>query len=304
MNEHHPVFDEMQNLSSEQANPRTADIDVAPVGRVLEWINDEDQLVAAAVRRALPDVERAVERTTRALRAGGRLFYVGAGTSGRLGVLDAAECPPTFGTEPNQVVGIIAGGHDAVFRSQEGIEDRPETGRHDVEVHGVQKIDAVVGIAASRRTPYVLGALERARELGADTIFLRCNEGPAPDADVVITVVTGPEVITGSTRMKAGSAQKLVLNMISTATMVGLGKVYGNLMVDLRPNSRKLIERGRGIVMQLTGNDYAAATRLYEDAGRDVRVAVIMARTGLDRDAAQVRLDNAGGRLARALGER
>jgi len=304
MNDRDPVFNELRDLATEQANPRTAQIDVAPVARVLELLNDEDRTVAGAVRAALPDVERAVHLTVNAMRSGGRIVYVGAGTSGRLGVLDAAECPPTFGTDPDRVVGIIAGGRDAVFRSREGLEDERETGASDIDAHGVGPDDAVVGIAASRRTPYVLGALERARALGAGTVFLRCNEGPAPDVDVVITVATGAEAITGSTRLKAGTAQKLVLNMISTATMVALGKVYGNLMVDLRPNSRKLIERGRGIVMQLTGTSYEDATRLYEDAGRDVRVAVVMGRAGIDRDAARRRLEQAGGLLARALGER
>jgi N-acetylmuramic acid 6-phosphate etherase len=268
-------------------------------------MNDEDRGVADAVRRALPDVARVVELVAAAFRAGGRLFYAGAGTSGRLGVIDAAECPPTFGVEPEMVQGIIAGGRDTVFRSREGVEDLEDSGVADVASHGVGERDVLVGVAASRRTPYVLGALREAARRGARTVFLRCNDGPDPAAvDVVITVVPGPEAITGSTRLKAGTAQKMVLNMISTASMVKLGKVYENLMVDVRPNSAKLVERGKGIVMMLTGLSYDEAARLYEAAGRNVKAAVVMQRRGVDAAAAERLLREADGFLARALGER
>ena len=303
MAERNPLFDQLKELTTEQRNPRTHGIDLADTARVLELMNDEDQTVASAVRHAIPDIARAVELVTAAFRSGGRLFYAGAGTSGRLGVLDAAECPPTFGVEPDMVQGIIAGGRDTVFRSREGVEDHEASGAEDVAVHGVRAGDVLVGIAASRRTPYVLGALREAARLGARTVFLRCNDGPDPGVDVVITVVVGPEALTGSTRLKAGTAQKMVLNMITTASMVKLGKVYENLMVDVRPNSEKLIERAKGIVMMLTGLGYEDAARAYEGAGRRVKVAVLMERLKIDAGSAEERLHGADGFLARALGE-
>lgn len=303
MAERNPLFDQLKELTTEQRNPRTHGIDLADTARVLELMNDEDQTVASAVRHAIPDIARAVELVTAAFRSGGRLFYAGAGTSGRLGVLDAAECPPTFGVEPDLVQGIIAGGRDTVFRSREGVEDHEASGAEDVAVHGVRAGDVLVGIAASRRTPYVLGALREAARLGARTVFLRCNDGPDPGVDVVITVVVGPEALTGSTRLKAGTAQKMVLNMITTASMVKLGKVYENLMVDVRPNSEKLIERAKGIVMMLTGLGYEDAARAYEGAGRRVKVAVLMERLKIDAGSAEERLHGADGFLARALGE-
>jgi len=304
MPEPNPLFEQLKELTTEQRNPRTRAIDLAPTQRILELMNDEDRTVADAVRSALAEIARAVDLVATALRGGGRLFYAGAGTSGRLGVLDAAECPPTFGVEPELVQGIIAGGRETVFRSREGVEDNEASGAEDVASHGVGPRDALVGIAASRRTPYVLGALREAASRGARTVFLRCNDGPDPGVDVVITVVPGPEAITGSTRLKAGTAQKMVLNMISTATMVKLGKVYENLMVDVRPNSAKLIERGKGIVMMLTGLGYEDAARVYEAAGRNVKVAVLMERGGLSAADAEQRLRDADGFLARALGER
>jgi N-acetylmuramic acid 6-phosphate etherase len=304
MPETNPLFEQLRELTTEQRNPRTRGIDLADTARILELMNDEDQTVAAAVRGAIPDIARAVELVTAAFGAGGRLFYAGAGTSGRLGILDAAECPPTFGVEADMVQGMIAGGRDTVFRSREGVEDHENFGAEDVDAHGVVAGDVLIGITASRRTPYVLGALTEAARRGARTVFLRCNDGPDPGVDVVITVVVGPEALTGSTRLKSGTAQKMVLNMITTASMVKLGKVYENLMVDVRPNSAKLIERGKGIIMMLTGLAYEDATRLYEAAGRHVKVAVVMERLSIDADAAQARLAEAGGFLARALGER
>ena len=298
------LFEQLQGLTTEARNPRTGGIDLAPTQQILELMNAEDRTVAESVRAAIPDITRAVDRVVASFKAGGRLIYVGAGTSGRLGVIDSAECPPTFGTDPDMVLGLIAGGRETVFLSKEGIEDHADWGERDISECGAGANDTVVGIAASRRTPYVIGALERARILGAGTVFVRCNDGPAPDVDVVITVESGPEAITGSTRLKAGTAQKMVLNMISTASMVKLGKVYENLMVDLRPNSKKLIERGKGIVMWLCGLEYDAAQAVYEASGRNIKTAIVMQRLGLERVAAQAKLDGAEGFLARALGER
>jgi N-acetylmuramic acid 6-phosphate etherase len=279
-------------------------IDVAPAARILEMMNDEDRTVADAVRGAVAEIARVVELVTESFRRGGRLVYVGAGTSGRLGVIDAAECPPTFGVPPDMVQGLIAGGRDAVFVSQEGSEDLVDDGKRGVAELGTTDADTVVGIAASRRTPYVLGALAEARRLGAKTALVRCNDGPDPDVDVVVTVVTGPEAIAGSTRLKAGTATKMILNMITTASMVRMGKVYENLMVDLKPNSDKLIERGKGIVMLLAGLDYDAAAALYDAAGRSVKTAVLMGRLKVTREEAERRLEAADGFLAHALGER
>jgi N-acetylmuramic acid 6-phosphate etherase len=304
MPEPNELFEELKRLTTESRNPRTREIDLAPTRRILELMNDEDRTVADAVRGALADVARAVDLAAAALGGGGRLFYAGAGTSGRLGVLDAAECPPTFGVEPELVQAIIAGGPETVFRSREGVEDLEASGAADVVARGVGKGDVLVGVSASRRTPYVLGAIAEASRRGARTVLVRCNPGPDPGADVVITVIPGPEAITGSTRLKAGTAQKMVLNMISTATMVKLGKVYENLMVDVRPNSAKLVERGKGIVMMLAGLSYDDAARVYETAGRNVKVAIVMARKGVDAAVAGRMLADAGGFLARALGER
>jgi N-acetylmuramic acid 6-phosphate etherase len=267
-------------------------------------MNDEDRGVAEAVRGAIPDIGRAVDLVVEAFRRDGRLIYAGAGTSGRLGILDASECPPTFGVDPEMVQGVIAGGRETVFRSREGVEDVEAAGVEDIAAAGVTGRDVVVGIAASRRTPYVRAARAEAKRRGAGTVLVCCNEGADPGVDVVVTVVPGPEAITGSTRLKAGTAQKMVLNMITTASMVKLGKVYENLMVDVRPNSAKLVERGKGIVMMLTGLSYEEATRVYDAAERNVKVAVVMERKRVDRAHAEKLLADAGGFLARALGER
>jgi len=304
MTQPNELFEQLRALTTEQRNFRTKEIDLASTTRVLELMNDEDHGVAGAVRNAIPAIARVVDLVAESFRSGGRLFYAGAGTSGRLGILDASECPPTFGVEPTLVQGMIAGGPDTVFRSREGVEDHESAGARDVASYGVAAADVLVGITASRRTPYVLGALAEGRRRGARTALLRCNEGPAPEVDVVITVVPGPEAITGSTRLKAGTAQKMVLNMISTASMVKLGKVYENLMVDVRPNSAKLVERGKGIIMMLTGLSYEDASAVYESAGRNVKVAVVMQRRGVDRAGAERLLAAAGGFIARALGER
>jgi N-acetylmuramic acid 6-phosphate etherase len=299
---HRSLFDELSSLVTEGVLAASRDIDQRETVDVLRIIHEQDCLVAPAVGMTIPEIARVVERVAESFAGGGRLLYVGAGTSGRLGVLDAAECPPTFGTDPNEVVAIIAGGSESVFRAQEGAEDDPVAGARAMDDHDVATRDTVVGIAASRRTPYVHGALARAKERGAFTALVTCNPGEDPvAADVVIAPVVGPEVVTGSTRMKAGTAQKLVLNMITTAAMIRRGKTLGNLMIDLRPGSAKLVERSRGIVMKVVGIEYDAATALLARAGGSVKVAIVMGRLGVDAAEARSRIERAGGFVGRAL---
>lgn len=298
------IFEELRALTTEQRNPRTQGIDLASTEEIVGLMNREDADVADVVRAAVPMIARAADLVVSSFKQGGRLLYFGAGTSGRLGVLDSAECPPTFGVPPEMVVGVIAGGRETVFLSREGVEDKEASGARDVESNDISRIDTVIGITASRRTPYVIGALKAARAAGAQTVFLTCNPKIHAEVDVEINVVVGPEAVTGSTRLKAGTAQKMVLNMISTAAMVKLGKVYENLMVDLKPTSEKLQERAKGIVALLTGLDYDGAAEIYERSGRNVKVSVVMARRGLDRAGAETALAEADGFLARALGER
>ncbi|MFH1754539.1 MAG: N-acetylmuramic acid 6-phosphate etherase [Candidatus Latescibacterota bacterium] len=302
--EHENLFRTLKELTTEQRNPRTAAIDLASTTEILELMNEEDRAVAGAVRSAIPEIARVVDIVTGCFKNGGRLLYFGAGTSGRLGVVDASECPPTFGVLPDMVVGMIAGGRDTVFLSREGIEDDREGAVRDVAAATVSDKDVVFGITASRRTPYVLAAIEEGRRRGAKTVFLCCNEGAEIGADVHICVVVGPEAIAGSTRLKAATAQKMVLNMVTTASMIKLGKVYGNLMVDLKPASDKLVERAKGIIMMLTGVDYSHAERAFALAGKNVKVAVVMVKLGFGRKAAETALAEADGFLARALGER
>lgn len=299
------ILAELGDLATEQRNPHSADIDLVDVETCLRLINDQDRTVAAVVRSRIPAIAAAVARVVDSLRRGGRLVYMGAGTSGRLGVLDASECPPTYGTDPRQVVGVIAGGQSALVRSQEGVEDREDVAVADLEAIGLGHDDTLVALTASRRTPYAVAGIRHARAVGASTVFITCNQAPASlPADVIIALDTGPEVIAGSTRMKAGTAQKLVLNMISTTSMVQLGKTYGNLMVDLRPMSRKLTVRSLRILMTLLDLDRAAAERLLAAADGSVKVALFMGLASCDRDMARRRLDAAGGVLRRALGER
>ena len=291
---------------TERRNPRTADIDRATPLEIVDLIAAEDATVPAAVAAAREDIARAMELVEASFRADGRLLYVGAGTSGRLGVLDAAECPPTFGTDPGLVVGIIAGGASALVRSVEGAEDDPAQGAAAMDQHRVSPTDTVVGIASSGTTPFVRGALTRARERGARTVFLTCVEPagePAIECDVVIAVLTGPEVITGSTRMKAGTATKLVLNTLTTGAMVRLGKTYGNLMVDLQAWNRKLVDRGERIVMAVTGTDRAAASQAIAGAGGSVRTAIVMVRTGATRAEAEALLRSHDNHLRPILGD-
>ncbi len=289
--------------TTEKVNPRTAEIDKRSTAGVLELILAEDSTICDAVGRELNNIERAVELIISRLREGGRLFFVGAGTSGRLGVGEAAECPPTFGTGRELVQGIIAGGRKALWRSVEGAEDAGEDGAEQLEARGLSGADCVVGIAASSTTPFVKGALARAGDKGAGTVLVTCNPAPAVAADVVVSLLVGPEVIVGSTRMKAGTATKMVLNMLSTASMVRLGKTYGNLMVEVGPHSEKLRRRQERIVVQLLGVDSESAVELLSESGRDVKLAVLMGRLNLSRAAAKRLLDESGGFLRKALGE-
>jgi N-acetylmuramic acid 6-phosphate etherase len=289
---------------TERRNPRTADIDLASPLDIVDLINAEDRTVADAVASQREAIARAVELAESAFRAGGRLFYIGAGTSGRLGVLDASECPPTFGTDPSMVQGIIAGGLPALVKSQEGAEDVASDGAAAMDERDVGANDFVVGIAASGTTPYVRGALERAAARGASTAILACSPPPADlvaRVDVAIVPITGPEVVTGSTRMKAGTATKLVLNTISTGAMIRIGKTYGNLMVDLRAMSRKLVDRGERILMEVCGVDRATARRLIDDAGGSVKTAIVMRKLGATRESAERALRDAGGVIRRVV---
>jgi len=298
-------FEEFARLATEQRNPRTLDLDTLAIPELLERINAEDRTVPEAVARELPHVARAVELIVASFRAGGRLIYVGAGTSGRLGVLDASECPPTFGSDPDLVVGVIAGGYTAVVRAVEGAEDRADQGAQAIDDLEVGPEDTVVGLAASRRTPYVVSAIARARSLGARTVYVTCTprEEFSLEVDVAICPVVGPEVVMGSTRMKAGTAQKLVCNMLSTASFVRVGKVYENMMVDLLATSQKLVERGRRTVMTVTGCDYNTAARAIDAADRSVKTAIVMLKRGCSRVEAERRLSEADGFVRAALGE-
>lgn len=288
---------------TEQENERSRHLDTLTIGDSLALINDEDHGVPAAVRRELPSIIRAVEGVVERLRQGGRLIYVGTGTSGRLGVLDASECPPTYGVPADLVQGIIAGGYDACHRAVEASEDDREAGAGDLEVRGVSAADAVIGIAASGRTPYTIGAVARARALGAFTAAITCVPGSAitEAVDVAIVPVVGPEVLAGSTRMKAGTAQKLVLNMISTTAMIQLGYVRGNRMTNMRARNSKLQERAVRILQAELQLDQTAAAAALEAADGDVATAVVMSRTGRTREAASEALQGAGGVIAQAI---
>ncbi|MBN2138671.1 MAG: N-acetylmuramic acid 6-phosphate etherase [Sedimentisphaerales bacterium] len=291
--------------TTEKRNRRTEKIDEMSTGQIVDLINAEDSLVPAAVAKQRRSIAAAVDLIVERFRKEGRLFYVGAGTSGRLGVLDASECPPTFGVSPSMVQGIIAGGRSALVRSAEGAEDHPDRGAEAIDKKKVNSKDVVVGLAACGMTPYVHGALKRARSIGAATVFVTC----APEAvkhipaDIIINPVVGPEVVTGSTRMKAGTATKLVLNTLTTAAMIKLGKVYGNLMVDLRASNEKLRDRSIRIVMQMTGLSRAKAGKLLADAKGKVKTALVMHARKVDASAAEKILDRAGQFLRKALKE-
>ncbi len=290
-------------LPTEARNPISEHIDELPTLRMLEIINDEDAKVAAAVRAELPAIARAIDAIAERFGLGGRLFYIGAGTSGRLGVLDASECPPTFSVPPELVQGIIAGGDRALRLSSEHSEDSREEGAEDLQAAAFRKDDTLVGIAASGRTPYVLGAIAYAQSLGALTVGLSCapDSALAKAADIAITPATGPEILTGSTRLKAGTATKLVLNMLSTGVMVRSGATFGNLMVNVRPTNAKLLDRARRIIAEAVGCDTVKSARLLDESGQNVKAAIVMGRLGVVRDTAEEKLRAARGVLARAL---
>jgi N-acetylmuramic acid 6-phosphate etherase len=297
------LHSELQRLVSEGRNPRTLDIDLMPSLGIVTIMNAEDRTVAEAVAQTLPQVAQAVDAIVAAFSTGGRLVYIGAGTSGRLGVLDASECPPTFGVPPTMVVGLIAGGLDALVNASEGAEDRTEAGAADLKNIGFSARDVLVGIAVSGRTPYVIGALDYAKALGATTVALTCNpDSPiARLAGISIAPVVGPEVITGSTRLKSGTAQKLVLNMLSTASMVRIGKTYGNLMVDMIASNSKLVARAARMVSEATGCTLPEAEAALAQSGNNSKLAILIVLTGDDADTARQRLAAAGGVLRRAI---
>ncbi|KFL32230.1 N-acetylmuramic acid-6-phosphate etherase [Devosia riboflavina] len=295
---------ELETLVSEARNPDTVEIDLMSTREVLAAMNREDSKVAQAVEKVLPEITLAVDKIVDAFRHGGRLIYMGAGTSGRLGVLDASECPPTFGVPPEMVVGLIAGGDHALRHPIEGAEDSPEEGRKDLERVKLEARDVVVGIAVSGRTPYVIGGLDYAKSVGSTTVALSCNPDStiARQAEIAISPVVGPEAVTGSTRLKSGTAQKLVLNMLTTASMIRIGKTYQNLMVDLSVSNKKLEARAIRIIVEVANCTPDEAERLLLAADNNVKLAILMALTGMDRPTAEAALENSEGFLRRAAG--
>ncbi|MDQ2668734.1 MAG: N-acetylmuramic acid 6-phosphate etherase [Gemmatimonadota bacterium] len=290
--------------ATEQRNPRSANIDLATAREIVDLMNHEDATVPGVVAGQAAQIARAVELAVATFNAGGRLFYVGAGTSGRLGVLDASECPPTFGTDPDMVQGIIAGGVPALTRSQEGAEDSPERGARELDDRAISSRDFVIGIAASGTTPFVHGAIHRARAVGARTAIVACTQPPETllaACDVAIIPVVGPEVVTGSTRLKAGTATKLVLNTITTGAMILLGKTYGNLMIDMRATNAKLTDRADRIVMEVTGASRDRAREQLFAAGGVVKLAIVMQALGVDRGSAEQLLAEQGGIIRRVI---
>lgn len=293
----------LEGLLTERVNPDSRDIDARPTLDILGILNEADRQVAPAVGVEIPQIAKLVDAVVDAMQGGGRLFYVGAGTSGRLGVLDAAECPPTFNVPREMVQGIIAGGEAALAQATEASEDDPDQGKRDLLVRGFTGKDVLVGIAASGRTPYVLGAVAAARKLGAVTAGISCT----PDSElsravqIAITPLPGPEIIAGSTRMRAGTATKLVLNMVSTTVMIRLGYVYGNLMVNVQPKNEKLVDRAKRIIAEAAGVDYGEAGKLLAASGGDVKTAIVMGRLGIDSAQAEQKLRAAGGRVRETL---
>lgn len=292
----------ISHLNTEARNAKTMELDLMTPGEIVRTMNEEDGNAVKAVGKALPQIERAVERVTEALRAGGRLIYAGAGTSGRIGIMDAVECGPTF-SAADEVQALIAGGSGAFIKAVEGAEDSEELAAKDLAEKNLQKQDVVCAIAASGRTPYCIGALKYAAAVGAGTISISCNPGAAISgfAEIAIEVDAGPEVLTGSTRLKAGTCQKLICNMISTASMVGAGKVYGNLMVDMKATNRKLVERAKRIVMQSTGCRYEEAEQVLEETGYSTKEAIVMILTGQDRETAAGLLKRHNGYVRKCL---
>ncbi len=294
-----------KDLTTEQQNPNSHQIDKRSIPEILTIINGEDQSIAGAINKVIPEIARAVELAVKTIRNGHRIFYVGAGTSGRLGVLDATEMPPTYSAPRDWFQGIIAGGREALVRSIEGAEDKPEDAIRDLKAAGVEAGDLVFGIASSSATPYVVAALEYGRSVGTSTVYMICNPKPLVpvEVDVLIAVDVGPEIITGSTRMKSGTATKMVLNMISTTTMIRIGKVYGNLMVDLQVVNNKLVDRGTRIIEQLTGLDYDEAQEYLYRAEGSVKTAIVMARKNCGLNKAKSFLEKNDGLLRRVIGD-
>jgi N-acetylmuramic acid 6-phosphate etherase len=293
----------LENLTTETRNEKTMNLDEMSIEEFLTVMNEEDAKVAAAVRNEIPNISKAVEKIVTAFKSGGRLIYIGAGTSGRIGLLDAVECPPTFGTSPEEVVGLIAGGEKAFIKAVEGAEDSEELAIDDLKEIKLSKNDIVVGIAASGRTPYVIGGLKYAKEIGASTVAVSCNKGSkiGQEAEIAIEVVNGPEVLTGSTRLKAGTSQKLVCNMLSTASMVGIGKVYGNLMVDVQSTNEKLVERSKRIVMEATSCTYEIAEEYLTKSNQSPKVAIVMILTGFSYEQAIEQLKKSEGFIRKAI---
>lgn len=294
---------ELGKMETEKQNPHTMNLDEMSVKEALTVMNNEDKKVAEAIEEVIPEIESAVYSITEQLKKGGRLIYTGAGTSGRLGVLDASECPPTFGTPKEKVVGLIAGGERAFTEAIEGAEDSLELGKEDLIKLGLNENDVVVGLAASGRTPYVIGALNYANEINVPTIAIACNKDSeiGQVAKIAIEAVPGPEVLTGSTRLKAGSAQKMILNMLSTISMVGIGKVYKNLMVDVQPTNEKLVSRAENIVMKATDSDRETAKKALSECNGTVKVAIIMILLDIDKETAVKKLDESEGHVRKAL---
>lgn len=297
------LISELGRLVSEERNPRTMDIDLLSTVDVLRKINEEDKLVAYAVEKVIPEIAACVDRITVAFRQGGRLIYMGAGTSGRLGVLDASECPPTFRVPSTMVVGLIAGGYSALLKATEGAEDSQTKGAEALAEIDLTAKDVVVGIAASGRTPYVIGGLNYAKKVGATAVALSCNPQStiAAIADIAISPVVGPEALTGSTRMKSGTAEKLVLNMLTTASMIRIGKTYENLMVDLKASNKKLVARAARIVMQATECTLEVAQAALEQTENDVKLAILIVMTGMNLADARSALDGSSGFLRQAI---
>jgi len=294
---------DIESLMTEQSNPRTGNIDQLSTADMLQLLNDEDKTVAYAVEKELPNIALAVDKVVEALRQGGRLVYIGAGTSGRLGVLDASECPPTFGVHDNVVVGLIAGGDLALRNAIEGAEDDEEEAIRQLQNIGLSAVDVLVGIAASGRTPYVIGGIKYANGLGVTTVAISCSPNSAIGdiAKIAITPVVGPEAISGSTRLKAGTAQKMVLNMITTGAMIKIGKVYGNLMVDVKTSNAKLIERAKRIVTQATGVAIEEARRVLEQANYNPKLAIVMIKKACTLEEAKIQLEKAHGVIRKVL---
>ncbi|KKE78635.1 N-acetylmuramic acid 6-phosphate etherase [Oceanobacillus caeni] len=287
----------LNKLTTELRNPHSIDIDIKPIREILEIMNQEDSKVPTAIAKEIPQIERAVNFAIESFKQGGRLIYIGAGTSGRLGILDASECPPTFGVSHDLVQGLIAGGSKAITEAIEGAEDNNTLGGDDLKAISLTEKDTVIGIAASGRTPYVIGGLQYANEIGAKTVSISNNKDSeiGKIANVKIEVVTGPEIITGSTRLKAGTSQKLVLNMITTTAMIGIGKVYQNLMVDVQPTNKKLIERSKHIIMEATNADYVTAADYLKKANYNVKAAIVMILLNCTFDQAVKKLEESKG---------